>query len=264
VVGVQAQQAADAFALFGARNEHRLALFQRTGVDPDKGQVAEGRTDNLERESGQRLAGVGTTRFGFLGLGMGAFDIRYIERRRQEGDDRVDQQLDAFVHQRGTAEHRDQVTGNGGRTQHRHQIGGGQVGVVHVFFQQRLVEFGEHFNQLIARLFGGGGELGGDLVRADGLAVFTGEAVRFHGQQIDHALELLLAADRQLQGDRIDAEAFAHLFDRRRHCRAGAVHLVDEGEGRHFVAAGLAPDGFGLRLHSTNGAENTNGPVEYS
>jgi hypothetical protein len=41
-----------------------------------------------------------------------------------------------------------------------------------------------------------------------------------------------------------------------------AVHLVDEGDARHAVLVGLAPNGLGLRLDSAYGAEHRDGAVE--
>ena len=44
--------------------------------------------------------------------------------------------------------------------------------------------------------------------------------------------------------------------------RAGAVHLVDEGDARDAVAVGLPPDGLGLGLDARDGVEDGDGAVE--
>ena len=43
---------------------------------------------------------------------------------------------------------------------------------------------------------------------------------------------------------------------------ADAVEFVDEGEARHAVAVGLAPDGLALGLDAAHAAEDHHGPVE--
>ena len=65
-----------------------------------------------------------------------------------------------------------------------------------------------------------------------------------------------------LQGDRPGAETHAHHLQHALEIGAGAVHLVDEGDARHPVFVGLAPDGLGLGLDAADGAENGDGAVE--
>ena len=43
-----------------------------------------------------------------------------------------------------------------------------------------------------------------------------------------------------------------------------AVHLVDEGDARHVVLVGLAPDGFALRLDAFPGAEDHHAAVQHA
>ena len=51
-----------------------------------------------------------------------------------------------------------------------------------------------------------------------------------------------------------------------RHLEVGAdpVHFVDECQSRHIVLRRLAPDGFGLRLHSGDTVKNCNRTVEHA
>src|SRR5256886_1119952 len=83
-----------------------------------------------------------------------------------------------------------------------------------------------------------------------------------HLHQIDDALELIFGADGELQRDGVLAEFLADLIHDGDEVRADAVHLVDEGDARHAVLVGLAPDGFGLRLHAADGAEDADRAVE--
>ncbi len=43
---------------------------------------------------------------------------------------------------------------------------------------------------------------------------------------------------------------------------AYSVHLVDEGDLGNAVFIRLVPDGFGLRLHTTDSAEDDHRPIE--
>ena len=54
------------------------------------------------------------------------------------------------------------------------------------------------------------------------------------------------------------------LFDGGVEVRPDAVHLVDEGDAGHVVFGRLAPDGFRLRLHSGDAAEDGDGAVEHA
>ena len=48
-----------------------------------------------------------------------------------------------------------------------------------------------------------------------------------------------------------------------RHFCPDAIHLIDEGNGGDLVAAGLAPDGLRLRLHTANGTEHGDGTIKH-
>ena len=90
------------------------------------------------------------------------------------------------------------------------------------------------------------------------------EAQRLHLDEVDDADGMLLLAERDLHRHRIGAEAVAHRLHSGEEIRAGAVHLVDEGDAGHAVAVGLAPDGLGLRLHARDGVEDRDCAVEHA
>ena len=83
-----------------------------------------------------------------------------------------------------------------------------------------------------------------------------------HPEQIDHAPEFLLDADRQLQGHRQGTELRRDRGDDGIIVRADAVEFIDETDRRHAPALRLPPDGLGLRLHPGDTAENGHGAVE--
>src|SRR5581483_7263821 len=97
--------------------------------------------------------------------------------------------------------------------------------------------------------------LGAEVVRVDdGLLA----------QQVDVAREVALRADRQLDGHGPGAEARADRAQRAVEVGPDAVHLVDEGDARHAVPVGLAPDRLGLRLHAGDRVEDGDGAVEHA
>ena len=89
-------------------------------------------------------------------------------------------------------------------------------------------------------------------VEVDGLAV----------DQVDHALEARLGADRDLERDRGQAKLGFELLDHVGGVRAGPVHLVDERDPRNGVPLHLAVDGDRLRLHAGHRAEDQHRAVE--
>jgi hypothetical protein len=60
------------------------------------------------------------------------------------------------------------------------------------------------------------------------------------------------------------SEAVDHRLHRGEEVGAGAVHLVDEGDPRHPVAVGLAPDRLRLRLDPGDGVEHRDRAVEHA
>jgi hypothetical protein len=87
---------------------------------------------------------------------------------------------------------------------------------------------------------------------------------RLHLDEVDHAGEVLLGADRHHDGHRVGLQARLHLVVDLEEVGAGAVHLVDEGQARHLVLVGLAPDGLGLRLHAADRAVHHARAVEHA
>ena len=107
------------------------------------------------------------------------------------------------------------------------------------------------------------GEGVGNLLFADGLAVVAVEVGGLHRHEIDHALELVFLADRDLHRNRVAAELVAELAHDSLEVGAGAVHLVDERQPRHLVTLHLAVDRHRLALHAAHGAEHEDGAVEH-
>ena len=84
------------------------------------------------------------------------------------------------------------------------------------------------------------------------------------GDQVGHAGELVVAADRHLAEHDVGAEALADALDAMAEVRAHAVHLVDVAHARHVVLVGQAPVGLGLRLDARHAVEDDHGAVEHA
>ena len=96
-------------------------------------------------------------------------------------------------------------------------------------------------------------------LRAERLA---GPDQSLHLDEVDHALEVALRADRQLEADRLAGHALHDVLDALEEVRARLVHLVDEHDARNVVLVSLTPDGLGLRLDALVAVENAHSTVE--
>ena len=135
----------------------------------------------------------------------------------------------------------------------------GEVGL-----HQLVVELGDRLDQDGARLVGCVDQVLGDVDDLDLLAEVVLVNRCLLGDEVDDAGELGLRADRQLNRDRVGAEALDHRADAHLEAGAGAVHLVDVGDARHLVGVGLAPDGLGLRLDAGDRVEDGYCAVEHA
>src|SRR3954452_17023813 len=107
-----------------------------------------------------------------------------------------------------------------------------------------------------------------ELGRHVGLVELVAEVVapdeRLHPDQIDHAEEGVLGADRDLDRDSLDAEPLADHVDVAPEVGAGAVKLVDEADAGHAIAIGLPPDRLGLGLDTGDAVEHDHRAVEHA
>ena len=262
---MQLDQAADPLLFALGRVVDIGAGLERPGVDPEEGQLADERVGrDLEGQGAERLAvrrranDVGAVAW------IGADHRRHVERRGEVLDHRVEHRLDALVLEGGAAQDRDDL-----RRQRAGAEGAAQgIGVDLLPLQESMrdvvVEVGDRLHQLVAP--GGGllGKLAGDLTHLDQVTQVVPVGDRLHLEQVDHAAEAALGADRQLHRDGGGAEALADHVDHAPEVGASAIELVDEAEAGHAVAIGLAPDRLGLWLNARHAIEHDHGPVEHA
>jgi hypothetical protein len=85
-----------------------------------------------------------------------------------------------------------------------------------------------------------------------------------HLDKVDHALEVVLGADRDLHRQRARAEALPDHVHAAREVGAAAVHLVDVADARHAVVVGETPVGLGLRLDTGDTVKHHHGAVQHA
>jgi len=102
----------------------------------------------------------------------------------------------------------------------------------------------------------------GDPVARDRGAEVVGVQDRLLVDEVDHALELGLGADGQLDRHRAGAEPVANGVHGRIEVGADSVHLIDETDAGHVVAVRLAPDRLRLRLDPRDRVEDDDAAVE--
>ena len=208
---------------------------------------------------------VGWRTVGFLGLEVDALDRATINRGRQEVDDGVEERLNALVLERRAAENRvERATLHGG-TNEPAQGSIVRLRAVQVGHHGIVVHLDRSFDQLAAILDSLILQLGRDLFFAVGSAESLAVPDdRLHLDEVDHALEVALRADRQLKADGLAGHAVDDVGHALEEVGAGLVHLVDEHDTRNVVLVGLAPDGLGLGLDTLVAVENADGAVEHA
>ena len=83
-----------------------------------------------------------------------------------------------------------------------------------------------------------------------------------HLNEVNHALEGLLSADRQLDSNRIGTQHIVHLADYLEEVGTRAVHLVHVTDTGNVIFLGLMPYGLRLGLYAAYGAERGDSTVK--
>ncbi len=223
---------------------------------------------DLEDQCGERVVD-GRLAVDFDGLvgRVEADDGRNVLRARQVVDDGVQHRLHTLVLEGGAAEHRVGLTADGELADARADLFLGQFTGFEVLLEQLLVGFRDLVEQLGTVLLSLVLQVGRDV---NGVVVGTHIVldvvpdVGLHTDQVDDAGEVVLSADRQLHDERGGAQLLLDGVDGVVEVGAELIHLVDEADTRNAVLVGLAPHGFGLRLHAFLAIEHGHSTVEHS
>src|SRR6476660_3890954 len=211
LVGVHLVDLADPLLAAVDRVDHGRAGLELARVDPDVDQLAEVRVrGDLVGQARERLV-VGRLADDDLVLVLDrvALDAVDVERRGQELHDGVEQGLDALVLERGAAEDRVELVGEGRATDRGLELGDGELTLLEELLHDVVVGLGQRLEELLAVLRGLLGELGGDLLD---LVVLTHRGLATPGQgthadEVDDTEEVSLGADGQLEDQRSGVEA---------------------------------------------------------
>ena len=143
------------------------------------------------------------------------------------------------------------------------ELFGGQFAGFEELLNQSLIGFSDGLHQRGAPFGGLIGHFGRDLGFFDVGAEVVLVDVSLVADQVDDAAQVAFGSDGELDGHGIGLEPILDLPVNLEEIRAGAVHLVDEHHPRNGVAISLTPDGFGLGLDTTHGAEHCNHSIKH-
>ncbi len=257
------QDTADALFLALRRVVDVGTSVERTGVDAEERELADERIrHDLEREGRERLLIARRTMVFLTRLRVHTSDRRDIRRRRHEVDDGIEQGLYALVAVGRTAGHGDHLAGDRRLADDPLDVILGDVLAAEVLLHEVVVLLGASLEQLLAVLF----RLLFHVVRDGDLIFDLAEIVLiddgFHLDEIDDALERVLRADRQLDGNCVRLEALMHHLDDIVEICASDVHLVDIRHARNVVLLSLAPYGFRLGLDAAACGQDRHSAIE--
>ena len=201
----------------------------------------------------------------FVSSRFNAVNSRNIQRRRQIVDNRIQQRLNTFVFESGTAQNRNKSLRNRTFADTFLQSFDRDFLAFKEIFHCFFILFNRSFNQLIVIFFSLVFQLGRNFFdinrRIGGIA---GINDCFHLQQIDNTFEFGFGTNRQLQSQRGGTETvFNHIQATIEVC-ADTIHLVAETNTGNAVFVSLTPNGFGLRFNTGNGVEYGNRTVEHA
>ena len=266
VVGVHLEHAADALALVLDRVEHRRALLEHARVHArERERADEGVGHDLEGERRKRLVVRRRARRGGLAVDERAGDVVDVGRRGHVVNDRVEQRLHALVLEGGARDHGDKVAGEGALADALLQLRLGRLLALKVGHHEVVVLLDDELDELVAPLVRLLLQVVGDLAHLElGAERLVVPDDRLHLDEVDHANEVGLRADGQLQHGGGRAEQLDDRVDAEVEVGAGAVHLVQEAHARHVVLVSLAPHSLRLRLDTSDTVEDGDGAVEHT
>jgi hypothetical protein len=117
----------------------------------------------------------------------------------------------------------------------------GDLLALEVALHEVLVDLGDLVHELLAVLLGDRLQLVGDRDLAAVVAAFAGVLVGLHVDEVDHAADVVLGADRDLGGDDVRAEGGLQRLERAEEVRALAVEHVHVDEAGDVELGGALP-----------------------
>ena len=178
--------------------------------------------------------------------------------RGSQGEE-IEQAVDADEVRRGAGGDGEQLGLGDGLGEGRLELGRGDLLLGEELLEELVVGLGDGLDELAARLVGGRREVGRDVALGGLLALVD---VSLHAEQIDDALEVVLAADGDLDGHDLRAEGLAQALDGEREVGALAVEHVAEEDAREAAFVGARPEPLGLDLDAEDAVDDHEGRLD--
>ena len=193
-----------------------------------------------------------------------ALNFADVQRGGQVVHHGVEKRLHALVAVCGATQHRVHLRVDGELADGTLDLINGEFLATEVPFHQFFVGFSNSVEQLFAVLFSAFHQVSGDLFDgglSTNLDLSTpGDGLHFH--QVNNAVEVVFSTDRQLQNQRLCAEAVDDGLNGEVEVSAQLVHLVHEADTRDVVLSSLTPNLLGLGLHAFFAVEHCNSTVQ--
>ncbi len=256
----------DGLGLFALLLEQRAQPFLVTASDHDEVAVARHRAledaedvdasaelvgDGLEHERGGGLGGIGRELdVGAVG-GPAADRPRRGRRRRQR--EQIEKQVDAGEVRRRADRQREHLGVSHGGGEALLQLGLGELFFHEELLGELVARFGDDLDERVAQLLCAGDEIGRHLAFDDLLAL---DRVGLHAQHVDDALEVVLAADRELHRNDLVTEGLAQHGQTTVEVGALAIEHVAEQDTGETSLGGACPEALGLDLDAHHGVDH--------
>src|SRR5690554_4931933 len=256
VIRVHLEDTADFFFLVFNRVQHGT-FFQLAGIDTGKGQGTHERVihDFESQRSKWCVVGGRTGIFGFA-IKLDAFDVFHVDRAWHIVDNRVEKRLNAFVLERGTAEHRNEALVQRAFADERLQGRCIRLVAFQILFHHVIVLLNSKLDQFFT-IFSG---LVDQIFRDLAIGIFSAKIFVLpddgtHVHKVNQSDKRRFDTDRNIDHSRRRTETVDDRLHTEFKIGAGPVELVDEAHPRHFIFISLTPDRFGLRLNAGNAVE---------
>ena len=265
VVSMHLQDTTDTLAFTFSGVIYIRTSSQGTGVYTEECQLTNKRVgSNLECQCRERSFVAGRTLIFFAGFRVYTFDVRNICRCRHELDYSVQHRLNAFVFVGRTAANRSHFASDSCFTDTSQDFFFGQLFAFQIFHHQLVIGFSNSFNQCCTVFLSFFFHVSRDFYE---LFFFT-ECIIIndcsHFDQVDHALESIFKADRQLNRYCIGIQTGLHHVNYTIEVCTGNIHFIYICHTGYMVFVSLTPYGFGLRLNTALSTENCNGTIKYT
>jgi hypothetical protein len=204
----------------------------------------------LEHEGEQLLVLVGLQR-----------DLRQLERAvlhgaRQVLDDRIEQAVGRQVLGRHAADHGEDAAVVGALLEGGDDLLVRDLLALEVALHERVGDLGDLVHELLAVLLGLGPQLVGDRDLARVVAAVAVVFVGLHVDEVDHATDLVLGADRDLGGHDVRAEGTLQGLEGAEEVGTLAVEHVHEDHPGEVELLGALPQARGVDLDAHHGVDH--------